>query len=271
MYSQEDHDQFDRNLAEMAGMLDGIAPDLAASALDQETALACVIQLLHGPVTLSRSRYTEDRLEEAIRQGVKQYVLLGAGLDTFAFRRPDILKVMQVFEVDHPVTQAMKRARIALAGWDVPPQLHFVPVDFNQESLADALRRSSYNPHTLSLFSWLGVTYYLTREVVYATLKTITRIAPVGSTIIFDYMDADAFIPEKAARRIQLMQHGARRVGEPMKTGFDPQTLADDLNRVGLSLQENLSPSDIEGRYFQGRTDRYHAFEHVHFARATVQ
>ncbi len=271
LYSQEEHDQFDRNLAETVGMLRGIAPDLAASVTDQETALAGVMQLIHGPVTLSRSRYTEDRLEEAIRQGVRQYVLLGAGFDTFAFRRPDLLGLLQVFEVDHPVTQAMTRERIARSGWEIPPQLHFVPVDFNKESLADALHRSSYNAHTLTLFSWLGVTYYLTREVVFATLEALTGIAPRLSTVIFDYMDTDAFIPEKAARRTQLMQHGASRVGEPMKAGFDPQSLAADVNRVGLTLLENLGPSDIEVRYFQGRTDRYHAFEHVHFARAIVQ
>ena len=96
-------------------------------------------------------------------------------------------------------------------------------------------------------------------------------LAPRGSTIIFDYMDADAFVPEKAALRIQLMQQGARRVGEPMKTGFDPRSLAADLNDLGLILEESLSPADIEAHYFQGRTDCYHAFEHVHFARAIVQ
>lgn len=267
LYTEEEHIQFDRNLAEMVKAID---PDLAATNPDQETALAAVMQLMHGPVTLSRSRYAEDCLEAAIQHGVRQYVILGAGFDTFAFRHPELLERVQVFEVDHPITQAMKQQRIAIPGWDIPAQLHFVPVDFNKESLTDALQRSSYDPRQLSFFSWLGVTYYLTHEVVFATLQAIANIAPAGSTAVFDYMDADAFVPEKAAKRTQMMQATAQRVGEPMQSGFDPLALADDLRRVGFNLEENLSPAEIESRYFQNRADRYHAFEHVHFARAAV-
>jgi methyltransferase (TIGR00027 family) len=267
LYTKEEHIRFDQNLAQM---LPGIAPELAASTPDQTTALAWVIQLMHGPVTLSRSRYAEDSLEEAIRQGVRQYVDLGAGFDTFAFRRPDLVARLRVFEVDHPTTQVMKRQRIATTGWELPSQLHFVPIDFTKDSLATTLQSASYDPQQLSFFSWQGVTYYLTQELVFATLKTIASIAPQGSTIVFDYMDTDAFIPERAAKRTQLMHGMARRVGEPMKAGLDPLTLAGDLDRLGLQLRENLSPADIEARYFQNRSDRYHAFEHVHFASAVV-
>jgi methyltransferase (TIGR00027 family) len=267
LFTKEEHNHLDENLA---STLKAIDSDLAATNPDQATALAWVMQLMHAPVTLSRSRYTEDSLEAAVQQGVRQVVILGAGFDTFAFRRPDLITQLQVFEVDHPVTQAMKRERIAVAGWEIPAQLHFVPVDFTQESLTAALQRSSYDPGKLTFVSWLGVTYYLSRDVVFATLRAIAGIAPSGSTVVFDYMDADAFVPGKAAKRTQLMHGIARQVGEPMKTGFDPLLVADDLERLGLKLQENLSPVDIEGRYFQGRTDRYHAFEHVHFARAVV-
>jgi methyltransferase (TIGR00027 family) len=267
MYTAEEHVEFNKNLAAMVGTID---PEFAATNPDPATALARVMQTMHEPVTLSRSRYAEDSLEQAVRQGVRQYVILGAGFDTFAFRRPDLLAHLQVFELDHPVTQAMKRQRIAMPGWKVPAQLHFVPVDFNQESLASALQRSSYDPQQLSFFSWLGVTYYLAREVVFATLQSIAGITPRGSTLVFDYMDADSFDPAKATRRTLHMHATARRVGEPMKAGFDPLTLASELRRVGFDLQENLSPAEIEGRYFQGRSDRLHAFEHVHFARAVV-
>ncbi|HLY26600.1 MAG TPA: class I SAM-dependent methyltransferase [Aggregatilineales bacterium] len=267
LYTPEEHSSFDHNLAEMVGTLESIAPDVVASKPDPATALAAVIQFIHGPVTLSRSRYTEDCLVDAIAQGVRQYVILGAGFDTFAFRQSDLLEKLEVFEVDHPVTQAMKRQRIGMAGWEIPTKLHFVPVDFNSEKVADALLRSSFDPRAQSFFSWLGVTYYLAREVVFDTLKAIADITAQGSTVVFDYMDTDAFIPEKAAKRIQLMQAGARRVGEPMQTGFDPAVLADDLRHAGLTLEENLSPMAIEERYFRDRTDRYHAYEHVHFAR----
>jgi methyltransferase (TIGR00027 family) len=266
-YTAQEHIDFDRYLAESIKLID---PELAANQPDQATALAHVMQLHNAPITLSRSRYAEDCLEEAVKNGVQQYVILGAGFDTFAFRRPDLLTRLQVFEVDHPITQDLKRQRIAMPGWEIPAQLHFVPIDFTKESLTAALQRSSYDPHQLSFFSWLGVSYYLTREVVFATLQDIAGIALTGSTIVFDYMDADAFIPEKAGKRIQLMQWIAGQVGEPMKSGFDPHTLAAELDRLGYLLQENLAPAEIDRRYFQGRTDLYRAFEHLHFARAVV-
>ncbi|MDD2421034.1 MAG: class I SAM-dependent methyltransferase [Heliobacteriaceae bacterium] len=249
-------------------------PERAASLPDRAAAIAWTLQTITpGPsMTLSRSRYSEDSLENAVGQGVKQYVILGAGFDTFALRRPEMLEKLQVFEVDHPLTQAFKRQRIAKAGWKPPAQLHFVPVDFEQESLAEALTRSSYDPQVPSFFSWLGVTYYLTREAIFATLRSIAKIAPSGSTVIFDYLDTDAFVPEKAANRVKITIRDARQnAGEPMITGFDPSTLAADLASLGFYLQENLSPTDIEERYFKGRTDNYHACEHLHFARAVVE
>jgi len=139
-----------------------------------------------------------------------------------------------------------------------------------QENLAEALKRSAYDRRAASFYSWLGVTYYLTRDVVVATLRAIAEVAAAGSTIMFDYFDTDAFVPERAATRMQRMQAIVRQAGEPIQTGFDPSTLAGDLATLGLHLHEDLSPSDIERRYFQGRTDGYRAFEHVHFAWAVV-
>jgi methyltransferase (TIGR00027 family) len=267
MYTPEEHAQFNQNLA---GMLSLVAPDLAATRPDPATALAWSMQLMNEPVTLSRSRYTEDCLEQAARLGARQYVILGAGFDTFAFRRPDLLAALQVFELDHPVTQAMKRQRIALAGWHIPPQLHFVATDFTQEDLPAALRRSPYDPEQVSFFSWLGVSFYLPHEAVFATLRAIAGVSPKGSSVVFDYMDTAAFDPARADRRVQLMQGIARQVGEPMKAGFDPQSLGRELSKLGLTLVENLGPAEIEARYFQGRADRLHAFPHVHFAKVVV-
>ena len=114
------------------------------------------------------------------------------------------------------------------------------------------------------------MTYYLTREVVFDTLCDVAAVAPPGSVIVFDYLDADAFDPERAAKLIQLMQAIARQVGEPMQAGFDPIELAAELDQAGFRLEENLDPAEIEARYFQQRADEYHAFEHVHFARAAI-
>lgn len=266
-FTDEEFTKIGRNMAEALKFFD---PERAALCPDQATALGWTLRAQSTPITLSRARYAEDILETAVRQGVRQYVILGAGMDTFAFRRPDMLEQLQVFELDHPATQAFKRRRLAELGWEQPANLHFVPVDFTKESLAAALKGSSYDPKTLSFFSWLGVTYYLPRETAFDTLQTIADTAPAGSTVIFDYLDAEAFIPERAAKRVQLMQEAARRSGEQMKTGFEPSTLAAYLASAGLRLHENLSPSDIEERYFHGRTDGYRAFQHVHFAWAVV-
>jgi methyltransferase (TIGR00027 family) len=226
----------------------------------------------HGAPALavSRARYTEDSLAEVVRKGGRQYVILGAGMDTFAFRCPELMEKLQVFEVDHPATQAFKRQRLTELGWEIPKQLHFIPVDFTRQKLDEELKNSSYDPKALGFFNWLGVTYYLPRETVFDTLRTVAGIAPTGSTVIFDYLDADAFDPVKVAPRGQwfLWSHKA---GETMKSGFEPSALSHDLAALGLRLKENLSPSDIEKLYFQGHPGNYHAQEHVHFACAIVE
>jgi methyltransferase (TIGR00027 family) len=228
--------------------------------------------LMQATNVISRSRYTEDTLEKAVRQGVKQYVILGAGLDTFAFRRSDMMEQLEISEVDHPATQSFKLHRLAELVWGHPAKLHFIPIDFTKENLITALTRSSsYDPDVKSFFSWLGVTYYLTRDEVFATLRSITDIAPAGSTVVFDYLDTNAFVPEKSSQQMQKKLKFLRKIGEPMITGFNPSILAEDLARLGCCLHENLTPADIEERYFKGRMDGYHAQEHVHLACATVE
>jgi methyltransferase (TIGR00027 family) len=235
---------------------------------DQPITLASLIQTTNP---ISRARYVEDTLEKAVRQGAKQYVILGAGMDTFAFRRPDLMEKLEVFEVDHPATQELKLHRLAELGWKLPAKLHFIPIDFTQESVASALTRSlSYNPKVKSLFSWLGVVIYLTREVVFATLRSITDIAPAGSMVLFDYTSTDAFNPEKSSPQMQKFMEFGQKIGEPMITGFNPSALAEDLENLGFHLYENLSPADIEILYFKGREDEFHAQEHGHIACAVV-
>lgn len=120
----------------------------------------------------------------------------------------------------------------------------------------------------MSFFSWLGVTYYLPKEAVLTSLRKIRAIVSSGSNIVFDYMDADSFPPEKVARRMVLMHARARLVGEPMKSGFNPLTVASKPRYLGFDLRENLGPAELDVRYFQNRADLLHAFEHVHIARA---
>lgn len=252
--------------------MEAFAPGNFTVTKSQAAALNWYTQAIGGPtLSLSRARYMEDKLEEAVKQGVKQYVILGAGMDTFAFRRPELVEQLQVFEVDHPDTQALKCQRLAELGWEIPKQLHFIPVDFTREKLDEALKHSPYDPQEPGFFSWMGVTYYLTPSEVFNTLRTVADISPKGSTVIFDYMDTDAFNNSKVAPRVQMMIWSAGSVGEKMKTGFDPSTLFKGLAALGLHLKENLSPSEIEERYFRERTDNYHAVEHAHFAFAMVE
>lgn len=236
---------------------------------DKVTTLASFLRINN---IIARARYAEDTLEKAIKQGVKQYVILGAGLDTFAFRRPEMMKQLEVFEVDHPATQEFKINRIAELGWEHPAKLHFTPIDFTKESLETVLTRSpSYDPKVKSFFSWLGVTMYLTQEEVFATLRSITKITPAGSTVVFNYSDLDAFVPEKSSPFTQMYREICRNMGESITTGFNPSILAGDLTSLGLLLHENLNSDDIERLYFIGRTDGYHISEHSHFACAIVR
>ncbi len=183
LFAPQELAAFERKLAEALSFFD---PEAARARPDPPTALARMMQVYLAPITLSRTRYAEDLLETAIRQGARQYVILGAGLDTFAFRRPDLLKRLHVFELDHPATQADKQRRIANAGWSMPEHLHFVPIDFTQGDLASALRGSPLNPQAPTFFSWLGVTYYLAAEAVFGTLRSLASLAPRGSLIVFD-------------------------------------------------------------------------------------
>jgi len=192
--------------------------------------------------------------------------------NTFAFRQPEMTKHLEVFEVDHPTTQEFKLHRLAELGWEHPAKLHFIPIDFTKESLVTALTSSSsYDSQAKSFFSWLGVIPYLTKDEVFTTMRSITKIASAGSTIVYDYFDTDVFIPEKSSPQMQKILEYLRKIGEPIITGFNPSNLAEELPSLGFSLQENLSSIDIEEHYFKGRTDGYHARENVHFACAIIE
>ncbi len=263
---------FDEQFTPSLGAIASIDPAFAASLPDAAARLRwCIKTSLPLSLAVSRARFAEDCLEEAVTRRTRQYVILGAGLDTFAFRQLKIAEQLEVFEVDHPVTQALKRRYLAEAAWEIPARLHFVPVDLARERLAPALLRSRYDPQVLTFFSWLGVSMYLTREEVFASAGAIAQIAPTGSMVVFDYLDTDAFLPGRATRRIQDAIAYTQQCGEPMKSGLDPARLAADLVPLRLRLRENFSPADIETRYFEARADGYHAYDHAHIARAVVE
>jgi methyltransferase (TIGR00027 family) len=181
-----------------------------------------------------------------------------------------MLEELEVFEFDHPATQEFKLHRLVELGWKHPAKLHFIPIDFTKESLVTALMRSSsYDPKIKTFFSWFGVTSYLPQKDVLATLRFIADVAPVGSSLVFDYIDTDAFIPEKLSPQMRELLEYLSKIGEPMESkGFNPSSFAEELASLGFRVYEDLSPTDIEGRYLQGRT--YGHYEHGHFACAVV-
>ena len=219
-----------------------------------------------APSPLCRAAYTEKSLKTAVLTGTKQYVILGAGMDTFAFREPEFLAKYRVFEVDHPLTQADKLERIARAGWIVPDNLAFVPVDFTKDSLTERLITAGFDLSVKSFFSWLGVTYYLSAEAIDTMLSALSSICADGSTLVFDYPDEDFFAaPEKRVQNTIMM---AKAGGEPMQSAFSYSELEKLLEKHGFLIYELLTPDDIQGDIIDKAGADLKAFEHVNYCLA---
>jgi methyltransferase (TIGR00027 family) len=246
------------------GLKMGVAPG------DPQAVLARSLREASGAAAvLSRARYTEDRLALAVERGVAQYVLVGAGLDTFAFRRSDIRNRVQVFELDHPQSQALKRERLAAASLVEPPNLHFGTVDFERESVAAALGRLPFRPDGPAIFAWLGVTMYLTRAAIEETWRAVCSVAARGSEMVFDFYQPDA-LSETAPPIVRTLLARTRALGEPIITGIDPALLGAELEATGWTLLEHLDAAEIHRRHFAMRADGYRVFPVAHLACAGV-
>ena len=219
---------------------------------------------------LARSRYVEERLDQLLDEGLGQYVLLGAGMDSFAFRRPDLVDRVAVFEVDHPGTQKRKRERLRKLGLAEPSHVTYLAVDFETEVLRDALTRSGFNREDLSLFAWMGVMPYLTEESIMSTLKDVVERAAPGSEIVFDTLDRAAFTRGKDTLIGRRMFRAGVRMGEPMITGFDPDEIRELLAAAGLETLEIVTPEAFRELWFAGRADGLAPWEHVYVVRARV-
>jgi methyltransferase (TIGR00027 family) len=217
-----------------------------------------------------RARYAEEMLAAAVRDGVRQYVIVGAGLDSFALRRPKFAGELQVFELDHPDTQQFKLARLAGCGDLSPAGVHYIGADLAAESVDEALARSPFDPGAPSFFSWLGVTAYLTREANVRTLRSIASCGAPGSQLVFDYGDQRAYDnPPNDERSVRIRARLAR-AGEPWISGFYPEQLGADLRAVGLELVENLSPQELHQRYCAGSPEDLTPSPNHYLARACV-
>ena len=205
-------------------------------------------------------------LKAAVLTGTKQYVILGAGMDTFAFREGEFLAKHQVFEVDHPLTQKDKIERITRAGWSVPDNLTFVPVDFTKDNLAERLTASGFDPSAKSFFSWLGVTYYLSTEAIDTMLAALSELCADGSTLVFDYPDENFF--DATEKRVQNTIMMAKAGGEPMQSAFSYKELEKLLEKHGFLIYELLTPDDIQRNVIHKAGADMKAFEHVNYCLA---
>jgi methyltransferase (TIGR00027 family) len=200
----------------------------------------------------ARSRFAEDELARAVEQGVKQYVVLGAGLDTFGYRNPH--PALRVFEVDHPDTQAWKREQLQAADIEIPASLNFVPMDFERQTLGDGLGQSGFDANSAAFFSWLGVTPYLTREACMTTLSFIAKM-PAGSGVVFDFSVDPVLLNAGQKQALDALSQRVARYGEPFRLFFDPRKLQDELKGVGFHRTEFLQGKELNARYFNNRKD----------------
>lgn len=198
---------------------------------------------------LIRARYAEQALEAAVRDGITQYVIIGAGLDSFALRRPDLMKHLQVFEIDLPSMQAIKRERLRKMGVELPPGLHFVAADLGEVPVMKALAGSSFDPGRRAFLSLLGVTYYLPTDVIAATARSIAAGVAPGSRFVLDHMldDATAW-PEHRRKRAALKAYVAKR-GEPMHADYSPEEMSELMAGAGFRTLEAITMMDLGDRF----------------------
>ena len=209
------------------------------------------------PITtqhLTRARFVEECLEEAVRNGLAQYVILGSGFDTFAFRRPEL--GLTVFEVDLAATIDLKRERLAGANMTCPDSLRFVPFDFEKDDLRSALVGAGLDPERAVFFNWMGVTYYLTGNAILDNLARLAEIGGPGTEVVFDYLIAAECVPPEDRALFAAMMAFVEKRGEPMISRFDPAEAATVLNPGGLwDVLRNESPADHRRRYLGDCTD----------------
>ncbi len=200
----------------------------------------------------ARSRFAEDRLRESVQAGVRQYVILGAGLDTFAYRNP--FATLRVFEVDFPATQEWKREMLAEAGIRAPQSLTYVPLDFEHKGLCEGLAEAGFDLAAPAFFTWLGVTPYLTRAAFRATLGAIAAM-PAGSGVCFDYaLSTESLSPARRAIFDRLAQRVAA-AGEPLQLFFAPEEMDRELRQAGLQRAEQVGTTELNALFFDGRED----------------
>jgi methyltransferase (TIGR00027 family) len=203
-----------------------------------------------------RARFAEEQLTHARAAGVRQFVVLGAGLDTFAYRTRLDDPALRVWEVDHPATQAWKRELLAAAGLVAPPELAFVAIDFAREALADVLAAAGFDAGAGAVFSWLGVTQYLVADDIFATLRYIAGATAAGGGVTFDYSVAPHLLGLAERWAYQALAARVSEAGEPWLSSFAPEDLVEAVRACGFPVVCDVGPEDLHARYLASRTDQ---------------
>jgi methyltransferase (TIGR00027 family) len=221
--------------------------------------------------TVARARRIEDLVIEQAGQGVDQYVILGAGLDTFAQRRPESATALRVFEVDQPGPQAWKRQRLVELGYGVPDWLRLVPVDFETDrSWPERVTAAGFDAGRPAVVTSVGLSLYLTRDANAALLRQVAGLAP-GSTFAMTYLLPRELVTDPGERTVrEAVEQGARTSGTPFVSFFAPDDLLALARAAGFRAAERVSAADLTDRYFTGRTDGLRPGESEELLIATV-
>lgn len=204
---------------------------------------------------VARARFIEDLVEEQIGRGVTQYVILGAGLDTFAQRRPEIASHLQIFEVDQPGPQAWKRQRLIDLGFGIPNWLHLVPVDFEAgESWWDRLTTAGFDASRPAVVVSTGVSMYLTRDANLAAMRQVAALAQ-GSTLAMSFLLPVELADPEVRPGLEMAAKGARASGTPFISFFTPEEMLALAREAGFKQARHVSAAALAERYFADRTD----------------
>lgn len=215
------------------------------------------------PIPISRIAFAEKQLTAFAKEhGRCQYVICGAGMDTFAFRNEN--PHIQIYELDHPDTGRYKLQKIKALEWNIPNNVHYVAIDFSKDNMTEILTNAGFNPNIPSFFAILGVTYYLTLEVFEQTIEKISHISANGNRIVFDFPDETTF-DRNGVERVRHLTEITAKLGEPMQHGFTFDEIRQVLNRHGFNIATHKTPQSIQEEFFKNRTDGQQAFENIHF------
>ena len=253
--------------------LDRMEPEARAKALASPESI--LDRTLRGNAAYAdviiRARYTEDALKAAVANGIRQYVIIGAGFDSFAYRLPAYANRLEIFEVDHPATQGLKRQRLLECGVPDSNSLHFIPSDLSVDKLGAALSRSNFQPTQPTFFSWLGVSMYLSREANLDALSAIASCAPPSSELVFTYVDEIIFNSTYAdTESFRKLKDAVSSSGEAFLSGFNPSTVREQLQCAGLLLLEDLNGEQMVSRYDKDGVNGLQSNSAAHIAHARV-